>query len=426
MHRSTGWICRLLVAALVATGAAALSAPAAAAVYAPPTAPTADTLDAEIDRASRAHGIVDFGPGPVRVDLLILDDRALLAVRSLSAARPQVYRIDDPGAAALVLADRRLAFAWPTLIDWAGSSLDKLRAQKLAETRAAFARGGDARADSATTPESSVRPRTRALLQHSSQLWHLGYCDEARRLLEAELAGNRRKSEWEKAEFAMVTISLATKLNNSGDHAAALALYDTVGRMESSYAINAEVNRAAILAETGQYIDALALIERSYAAYTAAPDGKFGHGHEKVPGSDRQFGWIRACALHGLGRTAEARDAVAGLFAEVDPDGKGFTVTSNSSLRLRARLCMRDVEGAVTDLIAAHGKAKVSSELIYLLQPALLPPGNVDQAIWMKVRGDPRLQALIADTMRVLPRELASALNGWSPAPRTLGGAPQP
>ena len=284
------------------------------AIYAPPPAPLSESvLPSQFDGASRAHAMVDFGPGPVRTDLLILDNSAYLALRPPMPAGPRIYRIDDPRSVVLVLADRRLAFAWSALIEWTGPSLDKLRALKLAETRATFARGDDAPSfapETATAPErflDTLRPGAhRRRRQHAARRSpnprceprtaicatcmatrlaaispRLGYRDEARQLLEAALAGNRRKDEWQQAEFAMVTISLATKLNNSGDHAAALTLYDTLGQMESSYAMNAGVNRAAILAETGQYAEALALIERSYAAYAAAADGKYGRGNER-------------------------------------------------------------------------------------------------------------------------------------------------
>ncbi|GAL99757.1 hypothetical protein [Sphingomonas parapaucimobilis] len=63
---------------------------------------------------------------------------------------------------------------------------------------------------------------------------------------------------------------------------------------------------------------ALAAIDAVEARFQA-PGGLFA-GDVRVKGSDRQFAWIRACALQQqLGRTAEAKAAAAPLYPIAEP-----------------------------------------------------------------------------------------------------------
>ncbi|MFN3775524.1 hypothetical protein [Sphingomonas parapaucimobilis] len=78
--------------------------------------------------------------------------------------------------------------------------------------------------------------------------------------------------------------------------------------MQSSISVLLDLHRPA---------KALAAIDAVEARFQA-PGGLFA-GDVRVKGSDRQFAWIRACALQQLGRTAEAKAAAAPLYPIAEP-----------------------------------------------------------------------------------------------------------
>jgi hypothetical protein len=215
----------------------------------------------------------------------------------------------------------------------------------------------------------------------------------------------------------MLSLRLASLRQLAGDGAGALAAMSrdeaALGK-GSDYAVNFRVNRAAYLAEAGRHAEALALVEAVRAAYQAAEDQPIGAGGEKVPGSDRHFQWIRACALKGLGREAEGAAAAAAIFAAEQPTDEYLVVDSNALIRLRLARCTGDAAMAAREIAADARRLPIGGSPFLLLQPALRL-GGFDPAFRRRILEHPELAAELRGRFRELPPELVPALNHWHP-----------
>ena len=142
---------------------------------------------------------------------------------------------------------------------------------------------------------------------------------------------NRDKARWNEIEWFTVASRIATARAARDDVEGALAEYalaeTTLGN--SQYAINARVNRAALLLRRNLYADALAVIDPAWRQWQASP------AYDKVGGSERQFAWIRACALNGLGRHDEADQAFRPVLDARESKDRDFVIDSDRKLRCR-------------------------------------------------------------------------------------------
>lgn len=364
------------------------------------------------DPALRVSGTVTAGVDSFAVALFIKGEVAEVRVRRARDGEEQRFPVTEPASALLILADQRLAFLWPALTAWAGPSLEGLRARALANIRRRWQDGWSAAPGSPT--ESSVRPRTRALLQYARALWSLGQRDEANGLLRARLAANERSSDWDRAEYSMVTVVLANQLYADDDAPAADALHKETERAlaGTGYAINATINRAILAVEQGRYAEGLALVDDAFAAFQVVAGKTRVDKGEAIPGSLRQFAWIKSCALHGLGRASEAVVWMRPVMAEAEPRGGGFILNSNSSVRVRAFMCMHDAGAVADEMVKRIEDTSLSPNELVTLQPTF-HRARWNPATLAAVRADPRVQAALAGRMHVLAPELALAVNGW-------------
>lgn len=394
---------KVFLAALLATvPAQAIAAPDAVPVPAPIIA--ADPSAAYV----KASGWVEGAEGRTFVELLIDGDDAALRTRVAGASRPRYLILTYPADALMLLADRRLEFLWAPLTDWTGPSLERMRARMIRRFRSAME---TARPDapSANTSESTVRPRVRALLQYARMLDLTGHGADAEEMLRGQLSTMRFKQGggWRGIEWSSVATAIAVSRVLRDDRAGAIAEYATMERAmgRSPYTVNAIVNRAASLAMDGQYVSALATVDQAWARYLKENQG------DKVPGSERQFAWIRACALSGLGRDADARVQERVLRDDRELYDDHFVIEPDNDLLVRSAKCRRD--GAeVARLIGRDLRRVGRSQALILLQPAYRARG-ADVAIIDAVRADPALKAAAATHVRVLPPEMTAALNGW-------------
>jgi tetratricopeptide (TPR) repeat protein len=353
----------------------------------------------------KASATVDGGTHRYFIEFLQSGDAVGVRVRKAGEADAAVYSFTDPLVVLAVLADRRLSFLWQPLLEWVGPSLELFRARGLANARAAYAQQAFGRVMT-TTAESTVSTRVRAALQFARVLERFGHAAEAVNLLRAELARTNLRSGGGKIDYSVLASAIGNALRGQGDlrgGLAALAQAEAALR-GSRYAANVAVNRAAYLAESGNYAEALTAV----AEAVRLTSGR----RSEIAGSDRQFGWIRACALHGLGRTAEAQAALAPVRREEpirDPD---FIIADSQSLRLRAAFCMKDMEGAVRELLSLIERTSFAPTPFVLLQPALRSP-DLDLEFLTRIRADPRIEAALRDRMRILPASLEPALNFW-------------
>ena len=346
-------------------------------------------------------------------EFIVTSDSGLLRLRRENGYVLQVVELNEPLLVLRVLADQRMAALWPAILDWAGPGLEKIADAAALRARAAWRLGYEV--EPKNTAESSVRAPTRALLQYSNTLLASGRRDEAAALLRGTLAEPLRRGNWAAAERAMLRLRLANLLSNSGDTENALAELAR-GEAEAkgtAYAINFMVNRAAFLAEAGRYAESLTAVERGSAAF----HGKISGGGERIEGSDRFFDWIRACALKGLGRTAEAEALAARVRAAPPPVGDGFVVQSNLGVNFRADRCLGDHEGLVRDMLEAMDGPALASSAWLVMQPAYRDERR-DAPLLEAMRRDPRVIAALAGRMRVLPPELVPALKQWRDSQR--------
>jgi hypothetical protein len=341
----------------------------------------------------------------VTLDLLFHDERAILVIEP-EAGLPVTTRLDSPDRVLALLADTRAAPLWPELIKWAGPSLERLRERRLAAAEEAWRQGRIAY-PLKSTAESAAAARTTALFQYAGALEEAGEGAKAQALLREHLAALPLKTAEQRFQWSLAAISLANSLYRTGDVKGAVAVSEHAQAVlgDSPFALNPAVNRAAYLAETGSYAEALAGIEQAQARFEKTTE----KSDEGIAGSERQFGWIRACALAGLGRSQEAQRALAPVLTEQEPSDRDFLLESNFSIRFRAMRCMRDKEAVVRALVADIERAPVAPGAFLLLQPGLRRPWLT--RFWEIVRSDPRIKAATAGRMRQLPPEFEAVMN---------------
>jgi hypothetical protein len=303
-----------------------------------------------------------------------------------------------------VLADERLAFLHEPITRWAGDDLVPLRDAMIARTRAAWEQGR-AGTRGGQPSQGAVRTRVRALLQYAVALREAGRWPEAIAALKQEREANPLTSDWDRAEWSSLSNALAGALVEDGRIDEAVALLDqTAARLGASpYAINVDLQAASMLAFGGRYAEALPRVDRAERGFAAMAARM-----SVVPGATAQFDSVRACVLHGLGRTSEAAASLARIDQSAKPQSRRYAPPPNRDLVERAALCMKD-----SDALAAVWRRDLDH----------LPPGSL-----MLVTAQPAYRQLPYDTatleraraafgapppLRVLPARYASALRSW-------------
>ena len=175
---------------------------------------------------------------------------------------------------------------------------------------------------------------------------------------------------------------------------------------KNDYVLNLQINRAAYLAQSGRFKEALDAIDAAGAAYATSGSGK-------VRGSDRNFAWVRACALNGLGRRDEAAaDFVRFGEAQTRP-GRRVVLQRDESIRIRGYLCMGDEDALARELIAAA--PPLASGALLMLQPHQSDEryGELGRRAIAAVRLNPGVAAAYQHR-RELPPIFRPALNNWN------------
>jgi len=250
--------------------------------------------------------------------------------------------ISAPKIAVAYLSDRRFEDFWPLLIRFGGEDGGKLIEAVVAtrkERAAAVPRGPG----SGDTLLSALGQASRAAVAEARILSALGLTPEANELLERALPQPDRKGRYNKRksfEWVAVSMARAASLHNAGHPEDAIEIYRKMEQNDAiaaEYRLNAVINRAALLAELGQGVAALELIEPAARQFVVSP------GDAQIAGSMRQFDWIRGCALHNLGRSDEAQRVVSGIFSTPRPSSTDFFVPAGRTLEARYRWCIGDL-----------------------------------------------------------------------------------
>lgn len=333
-----------------------------------------------------------------------------------------VTRVSD---ALAVLADKRLAFAWPALLRWAGEDLTQLRDRVLARARISAATGMVVTVPRGTTEDYAGSASTLVTLQLSTALWDAGLCAEALALLRQRMAALPARPVAGEGGYSEVSFGdrLATWQFEAGNSADALATLNALradARIDRTIRINADVNTAMALARLGRGKEALAIIDRALSAFRAGSE-RSNSDNVKVPDSEAQFAWIKACALSGLGRRAEAAATMAGIVADADNSPGGGTP---ARARVSGYLCARDVPSLAGELARQLVDPAPGAALLLTLQPDNAD-WETDRATMAAAIRDPRVVAAMARTARLLPPEFAAAVAKWrTVATAGIGSAP--
>ena len=315
------------------------------------------------------------------------------------------YEIRSVAEALTFLALREAEPVWPVAEEKWGSDLGRLRG----DIRKAALSG-----ESETPFRRITNGQTDKIRAAAYELAKIGYFEEALGLLdkEAERLGTARMLRRRSLDFerVMVALARATIISHaSGDAAAAaqLGAFIAAAPGESQHLLNAQINRAAFLAESGQYREAVDLLEPAYRDFRALQEDWQTY---KIGGADREFAWILACGHLGLGNVTEAQPYIEIVnSAEETPEDQYLPQTQRSSvIKLRLAACTNDQDeyfdvlfsGVFARLTGVWSQLQASrGSLEFHFRPDWEMPEDVRE----------RYLA----TYRILPESYSDALAGW-------------
>lgn len=352
---------------------------------------------------------------PGATEALVTEGNVAAILTISGSGERRSFTIGSTGDLLILLADRRLMPLWPALAEWAGPGGERYRDRQIEAARRAYAEGQWVEARS--TAESASRAGTRSLLQLSLLLHYGGRHDEALALLTAKRPAMPGSTDEDQFEWVALTNRIAVIHALAGELDRAIAtLADAKAAMgdEQFYAVNFDVNRAAYLLESGHAAEALATIDKALAAFRGGKPGK--SSADRVPGAEREFGWIRACALHRLGRVNEAQAVARRALADANPTDPQFVLKPTTAITVRYARCIDNPALAATALATELSTQPIGASAFVRLQPQRQGmPG--ENAFFAKVLQEPAMIAAMGDRFRVLPDAFVPALNDWRPAP---------
>ena len=301
------------------------------------------------------------------------------------------------------LSDRRLAPLWPTILDWAGPDLGRIRTRWLAAARDKFQRPIEPflrdwmsekdkawqRRDAEVRSYRRYRDYVRALFDAGDSARAFAVLDEAAAL--PPLVSDRG---YESGRTWIAIANLKWKMGDVGGALAAIARgRATLGGDAYPFVGNLDANAAFYLVSSGQYQAALTLFDQFKAA---KPKGTMRSG-------ELEWSGIQACALSGLGRAADATKAWRRLYDAAATGAKSLerTIFCSSAPMMTIRYFNR--------LLADQHLLNIPA---LRLQPDRHGP-QIEQSAVESVRRDAAVSALFHATQRDLPAALWPALNEW-------------
>lgn len=376
-------------------------------------APAAVSVDADSRKCGKAETLM---LPSFRAGVCLKEADGWLFLRAYNA-RTGIYWEDIPVTREIVfgiLASTTAEPLWPSAMAFVGADGAGWRSALRARAETILAKG---RSAPGASLEHYVSGSVVPTLQAADLYSQAGDMAAARRVLrekQRELE-ERGAPGNDQVQFDWVSLNLRlAKLEaNAGRIYLAFTVFDAVlavPGIDPGYRANVLVNYAAYLAEFRSPRDAL--------RYLGEAEGLAGPKESWVPGSARQFGWIRACALHQLG---DAKGVKAAMAIVTDPyfDQRqgGGGIMSTDTIEARLAYCMGD-DAALARLVS-DGVDQVYQPGWYLMQEGMinLQPGK-DEA---RRRAAQRLLAgRNPPKVRQLPAALHPAMNGWLQRPADL------
>lgn len=367
------------------------------------------TARAQAAEPQAVRSTILSGKGPLTVELVIdKRERATLRATGADGKKVKEIKLVTPAEVLPLLVDRRLAFLWPTLTNWAGPSLERLSARVLADSDAAFARGKKAYGNDVLPYWSG---KAGARYERVLLLLQTGRAEQGLALLQQTVAKWTPQNSWDCDEQGGLINSLAGRLAERGrvDEADRLlaAAPQTLG--PGSHLLSAMTSRGLILAHSGRYQEALTAADAASQAYEAYAKS-IGGMLRTIPGSERYFAAIRGCALAGLGRTAEAQAALVPVLGAREPGSLLHEVPeTNNEIRLRTYACLRDRPAFAREIVANIESDPIAPIGLVLMQPDV-NSGYIDPALLNATRSDPQVVAALSSIVRSLPSEFVPLL----------------
>ena len=367
---------------------------------------------------SRASRIVAVGDRAFGVQLRVSGDLAVLMVTQADGRNVPYLSIATVDDALAVLADTRLAFAWPALLAWAGPDLTGLRDRALARAKQAADLGVVAITPRSQPEQYSGSGEVTSTLQYARTLIASGRLGEGLSLLRQRVAASRAADaagDRDGYGTQLLSVRLASEMFEHGNEKGGLAMLDALaadGSIAPEYRLNIDVNRALFYAQAGRSEQALTLITAALKAFRGEQLPVDGEAIQ-VPDSEANFAWIEACALDGLGRHDEARMRMAQI--EGRPD-QGPARSTTQKARIWGFLCMHDGRGLAREFSAQLAIAAPGADIFAIMQP-LNAPRPIDQDTIRRALADPQLAGSITQGVRQLPSILQPAVAGWRPIP---------
>lgn len=323
------------------------------------------------------------------------------------------YEIRSVAEALTFLALREAETVWPVAEAKWGRDLGRLRA----DIRKAALSGESETAFRRLTSGQTDKVRAAAY-----ELAKIGYFEEALDLLgkEAERLSTarmlrRRSLDFERVMVALARATIISHASGDAEAAAELGSFIAAAADTNQHLLNAQINRAAFLAESGQYREAVDLLEPAYRNFRALQEDWRTY---KIGGADREFAWILACGHLGLGNALEAQPYLEIVnSAEETPQDQYLPRTKPSSIiRLRLAACTNDPDEYFNVLFSG-----VFARLTGVWSGLQAPHGTLEfhfRPDW-EMPEDVRERYLVK--YRILPESYADALAGWKNTAATGG-----
>lgn len=346
----------------------------------------------------------------------VVGDAAFLTIRSKDGKDATLRSVTTVDDALAILADERLAFAWPSLLAWAGDDLQLLRDRAVTRAKTVLdTQLHPAPAGRYPGPRPDGDPALAATRNYIRALFRSGRHAEAIRLAQQQASSPAARDS---ASFAHVsyTTLLSDLLFDDGQRDKAIAVLEKASADESikaAWRLNADINLAATLARSGQFEAALTILDKTQQHFANTRTGAFSgvfFGVARAPNAWAQFAWIRACALEGLKRHEEARAVLASIASQPQASAE---LSTTSAARLNAFQCMHDASGLAGELAAQLPSAPPAGDLFLQFQPDLnyfRPERETTEA----AIDQPHLRQAIEGRVRLLDSHFTSALSGWS------------
>jgi tetratricopeptide (TPR) repeat protein len=315
-----------------------------------------------------------------RSELAAMAIRKAVTDQDVARARSLVPDLLDPEATYGLLADAKFKEIWPDIEKWAGPRLSVQWTMYLDEARKRWLASGDLERGA----------------DYAAALRTAGHFDtliaEFLPLYQKSLDGER---DWPLLFIAAKVVSALMAGGRTGD---ALDLYRNAAKIwpigSSANALNLYANEATALLYADRPADALAKID------AAIQDSHRYPGEINV---DAVAGMhlTRACALHELGRDAEA--TVSAIVAAQAGHARGHAEVA---------LCMGKPAEAKAALLKAFAQLEERSSVIGFMQPEHSPViptsyGRRRRADEDALRHDPELLSAVAQYGRILPFTLS-------------------